>query len=215
MTGNGAVLDGRAPADARQRLEGILKDMYDTLSMNLEKATETESAQQKHFESNISVQDKEMLTLKTTKTKKDIEKANAEKVLADTEQDLDDKKGGPTPPSRCSTTPRWPAPPSPTSGRSVGAREPRNSRESRRRSRPFPAMTPRPFSACPLSRARTHSSSCRLTAMLDTFTKENEQVFSYFMLKPKPAKGRMGRVLSKMKPKQWFSHSMLLVRGQG
>ena len=46
-------------------------------------------------------------------------------------------------------------------------------------------------------------------------TKENEQVFSYFMLKPKPAKGRMGRVLSKMKPKQWFSHSMLLVRGQG
>ena len=46
-------------------------------------------------------------------------------------------------------------------------------------------------------------------------TKENEQVFSYFMLKPKPEKGRMGRVLSKMKPKQWFSHSMLLVRGQG
>ena len=46
-------------------------------------------------------------------------------------------------------------------------------------------------------------------------TKENEQVFSYFMLKPKPAKGRMGRMLSKMKPKQWFSHSMLLVRGQG
>ena len=46
-------------------------------------------------------------------------------------------------------------------------------------------------------------------------TKENEQVLSYFMLKPKPAKGRMGRELSKMKPKQWFSHSMLLVRGQG
>ena len=46
-------------------------------------------------------------------------------------------------------------------------------------------------------------------------TKENEQVFSYFMLKPKPAKGRMGRMLSRMKPKQWFSHSMLLVRGQG
>ena len=46
-------------------------------------------------------------------------------------------------------------------------------------------------------------------------TSEHEQVFSYFMLKPKPAKGRMGRVLSRMNPKQWFSNPMLLVRGQG
>jgi hypothetical protein len=40
---------------------------------------------------------------------------------------------------------------------------------------------------------------------------EHEQVFSYFMLKPKPEKGRMGRALSRMNPKKWFSHSMLLV----
>ncbi len=40
---------------------------------------------------------------------------------------------------------------------------------------------------------------------------EHEQVFSYFMLKPKPEKGRMGRVLARMNPKKWFSKSMLLV----
>merc|ERR1719326_2775504 len=73
-------------------IQGILKDMYDTFSMNLEKATETESTQQKNFESIISVQNKEMFTLQTAKAKKEIEKANAEKVQADTEQDLDDTK---------------------------------------------------------------------------------------------------------------------------
>ena len=36
-------------------IQGVLKDMYDTFSMNLEKATETEATQQKNFESIISV----------------------------------------------------------------------------------------------------------------------------------------------------------------
>ena len=39
-------------------IQGVLKDMYDTFSMNLEKATEIESTQQKNFESIISVQNK-------------------------------------------------------------------------------------------------------------------------------------------------------------
>ena len=56
-------------------IQGVLKDMYDTFSMNLEKATETESTQQKNFENIISVQNKEMFTLQTTKSKKGIEKA--------------------------------------------------------------------------------------------------------------------------------------------
>merc|ERR1719261_1054626 len=79
-----------SPASAT--IQGILKDMYDTFAMNLEKSTETESTQQKNFESIISVQNKEMFTLQTTKAKKEIEKADAEKVQADTEQDLDDTK---------------------------------------------------------------------------------------------------------------------------
>merc|ERR1719238_1553046 len=79
-----------SPASAT--IQGILKDMYDTFSMNLEKSTETEATQQKNFESIISVQNKEMFTLQTTKSKKEIEKADAEKVLADTQENLDGTK---------------------------------------------------------------------------------------------------------------------------
>ena len=49
--------------------------MYVTFSMNQEKTMETEATQQKNFESIISVQNKEMFTLQTTKSKKGIEKA--------------------------------------------------------------------------------------------------------------------------------------------
>ena len=62
-----------SPASAT--IQGILKDMYDTFSMNLEKATEIEATQQKNFENIISVQNKEMFTLQTMKSKKGIEKA--------------------------------------------------------------------------------------------------------------------------------------------
>merc|ERR1719345_131344 len=71
-------------------IQGILKDMYDTFSMNLEKATETEAVSQKNYESLIGVKDNEMATLSETKKKKEGEKADAEKELADTSQDLDD-----------------------------------------------------------------------------------------------------------------------------
>merc|ERR1719238_1961262 len=79
-----------SPASAT--IQGILKDMYDTFSMNLEKGTETEATQQKNFESIMSVNAAEADTLTTTRTKKEQEKADAEKVLADTQEVLDNTK---------------------------------------------------------------------------------------------------------------------------
>merc|ERR1719375_1291255 len=76
------------PASAT--IMGILKDMYDTFSMNLEKATEVEAVAQKNYESLIGVKENEMATLVDARKKKEGEKADAEKDLADTSQELDD-----------------------------------------------------------------------------------------------------------------------------
>merc|ERR1719443_1995286 len=76
------------PASAT--IQGILKDMYDTFSMNLEKATETEAVAQKNYESLIGVKENEMATLVEQRARREGEKADAEKDLADTSQDLDD-----------------------------------------------------------------------------------------------------------------------------
>merc|ERR1719324_1187456 len=76
------------PASAT--IMGILKDMYDTFSMNLEKATEVEAVAQKNYESLIGVKENEMATLIAAKEKKEGEKAEAEKDLADASQELDD-----------------------------------------------------------------------------------------------------------------------------
>merc|ERR1719331_2878634 len=76
------------PASAT--IQGILKDMYDTFSMNLEKSTEVEAVAQKNYESLIGVKENEMATLIAAKEKKEGEKATAEKDLADASQDLDD-----------------------------------------------------------------------------------------------------------------------------
>merc|ERR1719482_1822609 len=77
---------------ASATIQGILKDMYDTFSMDLEKSTETEATQQKNFEAVSAVNAEEMSLLIASRTKKEIEKAEAEKVQADAEQDLDDTK---------------------------------------------------------------------------------------------------------------------------
>jgi len=71
-------------------IQGILKDMYDTFSMNLEKATETEATQQKNYETLSATKSKEMQTLTETRTAKEGHKAEAEKNLADASQELDD-----------------------------------------------------------------------------------------------------------------------------
>merc|ERR1719428_2039469 len=64
--------------------------MYDTFSMNLEKGTETEATQQKNYEGLMAEKASIMATLTSTRTKKEGEKAIAEKELADASQDLDD-----------------------------------------------------------------------------------------------------------------------------
>ena len=42
-------------------------------------------------------------------------------------------------------------------------------------------------------------------------TNEHEQIFSHFIMKPMPEKGRMGKVLAKMNPKNWLTKPMLIV----
>jgi len=79
-----------SPASAT--IQGILKDMYDTLAMNLEHATELDANQFANFEGVSAISAKELATLLSTKTKKEIEKADAEKVLADAQQNHDDTK---------------------------------------------------------------------------------------------------------------------------
>merc|ERR1719388_274523 len=77
-----------SPASAT--IQGILKDMYDTFSMNLEKSTESEATSTKNYENLMATKASEMDTQTTTRTKKEEEKAAAEKELADAQQDLDD-----------------------------------------------------------------------------------------------------------------------------
>merc|ERR1719214_276750 len=57
------------PASAT--IQGILKDMYDTFSMNLEKGTETEATQQKTFEALMAEKASIMATLTGERTKKE------------------------------------------------------------------------------------------------------------------------------------------------
>merc|ERR1719409_144492 len=73
-------------------IQGILNDMYDTFSMNLEKATETEATQQKNFETLMATKMKELASLTSTIEAKEGHKAEAEKNLADSSQELDDTK---------------------------------------------------------------------------------------------------------------------------
>jgi len=79
-----------SPASAT--IQGILKDMYDTLAQNLERATQVEATRFKNFESVLAVTAKDLATLASTKTKKELEKADAEKVLSDAQQNHDDTK---------------------------------------------------------------------------------------------------------------------------
>merc|ERR1719441_42920 len=58
--------------------------------MNLEKSTESEATSTKNYENLMATKASEMDTQTTTRTKKEEEKAAAEKELADAQQDLDD-----------------------------------------------------------------------------------------------------------------------------
>jgi len=76
------------PASAT--IMGILKDMYDTFSANLETSTETEAVAYKNYESLMGVKANEMATLTKTRQKKEEAKAAAEKDQADNEISYDD-----------------------------------------------------------------------------------------------------------------------------
>lgn len=75
---------------ASSTIMGILKDMYDTFSSNLEKSTETEAVAYKNYETLIGVKTNEMETLASQKGKKEEQKAAAEQDAADASQEYDD-----------------------------------------------------------------------------------------------------------------------------
>jgi len=75
---------------ASSTIMGILKDMYDTFSSNLEDSTESEAVAYKNYESLMGVKTNEMATLAAQKKKKEEEKATAEQNAAETAQEYDD-----------------------------------------------------------------------------------------------------------------------------
>merc|ERR1719261_27228 len=77
-----------SPASAT--IQGILKDMYDTFTADLERITEEEASAQKAFEDLMATKAKELATLKATLEKEEAAKAEAEKMLADASQELAD-----------------------------------------------------------------------------------------------------------------------------
>merc|ERR1719191_2108948 len=79
-----------AYSPASTTIIGILKDMYDTFAMNLEKETTNEADAQQNFEDIMAVKVKEQATLEDEVKHKIAEKAEAEQQLADASQELDD-----------------------------------------------------------------------------------------------------------------------------
>jgi len=77
-----------SPASAT--IQGILKDMYDTFSADMETRTETEAKSQKNFEDLIATKMKALRHMQSEVKTKNSEKAEAEVVLADASQELDD-----------------------------------------------------------------------------------------------------------------------------
>eukprot|EP00928_Gymnodinium_smaydae_P067611 TRINITY_DN505_c0_g1_i8.p1 TRINITY_DN505_c0_g1~~TRINITY_DN505_c0_g1_i8.p1 ORF type:complete len:738 (-),score=237.15 TRINITY_DN505_c0_g1_i8:103-2316(-) len=71
-------------------IQGILKDMYETFSSDLESSTHTEATANRNFETLIAVKSAELLSLRETHAKKAAAKAAAEENLADTSQSYDD-----------------------------------------------------------------------------------------------------------------------------
>merc|ERR1719473_1634447 len=75
---------------ASSTIMGILKDMYDTFSSNLEQSTETEAVAYKNYETLMGVKANEMSTMANEKMKKEEQKAATEKEQAETTQEYDD-----------------------------------------------------------------------------------------------------------------------------
>jgi len=76
-------------APQSESINGILKDMYETMTANLESSTSTEADSNREFEKFIGIKTKELGVLRETKKTKEQEKAEAEQQLADTTETYD------------------------------------------------------------------------------------------------------------------------------
>uniref|UniRef100_A0A7S4GL57 Uncharacterized protein n=1 Tax=Oxyrrhis marina TaxID=2969 RepID=A0A7S4GL57_OXYMA len=81
-------VDSYAPAS--NEIVGILKDMFDTFTSNLETASATEAENLKVFEDLMAAKNKELTDLQSTLDKKEAENAEATTVEADSQQDRED-----------------------------------------------------------------------------------------------------------------------------
>jgi hypothetical protein len=75
---------------ASTTIMGILKDMYDTFTANLETETQNEATSQKNFEAVMAVKAEELASLQDVLQKTEASKAETDKTLADTAQELED-----------------------------------------------------------------------------------------------------------------------------
>jgi hypothetical protein len=75
---------------ASTTIMGILKDMYDTFTANLETETQTEATNQKNFENVMAVKADELAKSTEVLQKTEANKAESDKQLADTMQELED-----------------------------------------------------------------------------------------------------------------------------
>eukprot|EP00929_Paragymnodinium_shiwhaense_P111682 TRINITY_DN79_c0_g1_i1.p1 TRINITY_DN79_c0_g1~~TRINITY_DN79_c0_g1_i1.p1 ORF type:complete len:597 (-),score=287.23 TRINITY_DN79_c0_g1_i1:113-1765(-) len=82
--------DAKRYAPQSATIQGILKDMYETFTTDLEDSTTNEATSNRDFETFIAVKTKELNEMKALKDKKTAEKAEAEANLADTTQNYDD-----------------------------------------------------------------------------------------------------------------------------
>lgn len=82
--------DASYSGTASSTVQGILKDMYDTFTADIEKLTQTEATKQREYEDLVAALVKENNLMKEVVLKKEEEKAMATQELADVMQELDD-----------------------------------------------------------------------------------------------------------------------------
>jgi len=71
-------------------VQGILKDMYETFTADLESATQAEATANTNFEAFIATKTEELHSMEKSKAEKEAEKAESEQRLADTQALYDD-----------------------------------------------------------------------------------------------------------------------------
>jgi len=75
-------------APSSETITGILKDMYDTFTANLESETQKEADSQSAYQDIMATKAKELATQKSVLANREAIKAESEKIMADTQQEL-------------------------------------------------------------------------------------------------------------------------------